>query len=384
MLASVAVPFLALLMTFSIFYCILCIYAARRFFRGLDDRPKPAQLPPVSILIPLCGVDFKALANYTSFCRQDYPRYQIVFGVQDPHDPSIMVVRQLMSLFPDHDLELVVSSASLGRNPKVSNLNNMLPRAKYEHLVITDSDIRVGADFLRKIIAELSEQGVGLVTCPYRAADAHGLPSRLEAMGITGEFMPGVFVAHLIEGITFALGATMATTSGALHTIGGFQVIGNYLADDYMLGNLIHKAGFEVRLSTYVVETISVHRGFAGMIRHQMRWARGTRICRPMSYAGYIVTHVIPIAALFVMAAGASASSMLVFSFAAAARITMVWYVGTHLLKDEILRRSLWLLPVRDMLSFFVWCLSFLGNTVEWRGKRFKIVENGKLEPENK
>lgn len=382
MLTSAVVPFLALLTTLSIIYCMLCIYAARRFFRHVAVRRKPARLPPVSILIPLCGVDFKALANYTSFCRQDYPQFQIVFGVQDPHDPSIIVVRQLMSLFPDNDLELVVSSASLGQNPKVSNLNNMLPRAKHECLVITDSDIRVGRDFLREIIAELSEQKVGLVTCPYRAAEVQGLPSQLESMGITGEFMPGVFVAHLIEGITFALGAAMATTRGTLQAIGGFQVISDYLADDYMLGNLIHKAGFQVRLSSCVIETMSTHRGFAGMIRHQMRWARGTRICRPMSYAGYVVTHALPLAILFVTAAGASPLSMLVFSVAAVARITMVWYVGTHLLRDAILRRSLWLLPVRDILSFFIWCSSFFGNTVEWRGKRFKIVKDGKLKPD--
>jgi ceramide glucosyltransferase len=185
----------------------------------------------------------------------------------------------------------------------------------------------------------------------------------------------------MLEGVSFALGAAMATTREKLRAIGGLEALADYLADDYMLGNLIHRAGFEVRLSPHVVQTMPVHSSFANMIRHQVRWARGTRMCRPLSYAGYVITHGTALGLLCMIAAKASLPSVVLFCLAMTARMMMAWRVGVQVLKDQVLARNLWLLPIRDMLSFGVWCASFFGRRVEWRGKSYRIVEDGKLEP---
>lgn len=372
---------LGILTAASAVYCLLCLVAAHRFMKGTGASPKLLSPPPVSILIPLCGVDFEALANYRTFCSQDYPRYQIVFGVQDPEDTSIPVVEELMTLFPQRDIDLVICSTALGQNPKVSNLHNMLAKAKHEYVVIADSDVRVGPDYLQTIMGELLEGGVGLVTCPYRAAEASGLPSRLEALGISSEFIPGVLVAHLLEGITFALGATMATNKETIEVIGGLPSVADHLADDYRLGNLIAQAGLEVRLSRYVVETMPAHTSFSGFLRHQLRWARGTRMCRPMSYIGYVVAHGIPLGLLWVLCAKASLLSVTALCCVAFARFAVAWNIGVRLLRDRTLLKFLWLLPLRDLLGFGVWCASFLGNRVEWRGKKYTVAGDGKLHP---
>ena len=184
-----------------------------------------------------------AYESYAALCCQDYADYQLVFGVCDPCDTAIPIVRQLMTNFPERDIALVVCADTFGTNPKVSNLHNMLRCVKYEQIVIVDSDIRVGRDYLRTIIPWLNDTRVGLVTCLYRAAQAPDLATRLEAIGITAEFAPGVLSAWLLEGMHFALGSTMATTKTVLKAIGGLQAIGDHLADDFMLGYLIAKAG---------------------------------------------------------------------------------------------------------------------------------------------
>lgn len=380
MLPSVITFILAALTTASIVYYLVCITAARRFFSHPLGEP-PKELPPVTILIPLCGVDFKALDNYTSLCLQDYPQFQIVFGVQDPADTSINVVRRLLEQFPGQDISLVISQETLGHNPKVSNLQNMLSEVKHEHILIMDSDVRVDPDFLRSIVADSGNGKAGLVTCPYRAAEAPNLPSILESIGITGDFIPGVFVANFLEGMSFALGAAMLTTRKTLRSIGGFAAFADHLADDYMLGNLIHRAGLEVRLSHYVVATMPVYSSLAAVVSHQVRWARGTRVCRPLSYVGVIITHGTSLGLLTMASSGFSSATIALFGLVLAAHLTMAWTVGVSMLEDSILARNLWLLPLRDLLGFSIWCASFFGNTVEWRGRRFNLVRGGRLEP---
>lgn len=371
---------LFLLTILAILYYAACIFAAKRFF----SKPQPERgcpLLPVTILIPLCGTDFEALENHASFCRQDYPTYQIVFGARDPEDPSIPVVRELMAEFPQRDIQLVIDSASIGRNPKVDNLQNMLSRAKHEWIVLADSDIRVGSDYLASIVAPLCDRRVGLVTCLYRAGKAPNTASKLEAVGITGEFAPGVLMAWLTEGVSFALGASVAMTKEKLRAIGGFKAVADYLADDYMLGSLMRKAGYEVLLSPYIVETLPPPASFTDMVKHQIRWSRGIRACRPMGHLGSLVTHGTALALLNTIAQGASISSLLLLASVLTIRCAMAWLVGVRLLGDGLLRQSLWLLPVRDILSFFVWCVSLFGKKVVWRDKVFTIVGNGKIVP---
>lgn len=364
----------------AIAYYVICLYAATKFF-SRSPVNRSSGLLPVTILIPLYGADFEAYDNYASFCRQDYPEYQIVFGVRDSRDPSIPIVRQLIADFPDRDIELVICADTMGKNPKVSNLQNMLAWAKHEQIVIVDSDIRVGEDYLRHIIPPLGDERVGLVTCLYRAAKAPNWASRLEAIGITAEFAPGVLVARQLEGMAFALGATMATTRRKLESIGGLHAIADYLSDDFMLGNLMSKAGYQVRLSRYVVQTVLAPVSFFSMMKHQIRWARGTRICRPMGYLGLILTYGTALALLNVILDRGSMLSLLLLSSTLAVRLTMGWRVGVRWLGDDILRKYIWLLPVRDILSFLIWCVSLVGKKVEWRGEIFEILEDGRVVP---
>jgi ceramide glucosyltransferase len=279
-------------------FYLLSLYAAARFF--LEKRPQPnVDYQPVSILVPLAGADFRAYDNYALLCRQNYPAaYQIVFGVREATDTAIPIVKKLIANFPDSDIELVINPEVIGTNLKISNLRNMLAKAKHEQLVIVDSDIRVQPDYLRRVLAPLAESQVGMVTCLYRAADPPDFAALLEAIGITGEFAAGVLTARLLEGIKFALGSTMVTTKKILQTIGGFEAVKDYLADDFMLGNLTARAGFEVRLSDCIVETAMSPIGFSGMMRHQLRWGRSTRISRPSGYLGLILTYGVALAVL--------------------------------------------------------------------------------------
>lgn len=359
-------------------YYLLSVIAGFRFF----SKPRATEfheLRPVSIMVPLHGADFKAYQNYALLCRQDYPEYQIVFGVRDSGDSSIPIVEKLIADFPERDITLVISDNVIGQNLKVSNLQNMLARVKHEQLVILDSDIRVTRDYLRNVLAPLADSRVGLVTCLYRAAEAPDVASKLEAVGITAEFAAGVLMARMLEGVKFALGSTMATTRTMLEAIGGFHALADYLADDFMLGNLIARDGYEVRLSHQVVETAMHPIGFSGMLRHQTRWARSTRISRPMGYLGLILTYGTALALLNVAVDGASKFSLMLLATTLVMRLTMGWTIGVHWLEDKILKKYFWLVPVRDLLSFLVWCLSWVGKRVEWRGRFFEVARDGKM-----
>jgi ceramide glucosyltransferase len=361
-------------------YHLLSILAVRHYFRTAPAIADGECLP-ATILVPLCGVDFDAYGNYVTFCHQEYPQFQIVFGVQDERDPATTVVRQLMADFPTCDIRLVVSANTLGENRKISNLHNMLAAARYDHIVIVDSDIRVDRSFLRSMVPHLNDPRVGLVTCFYRADQAHNWVSRLEAIEITAEFLPGVVVARAMEGMTFALGAAMATTTATLRDVGGFQAIADYLADDYMLGHLVHKAGYEVRLVPYVVETVLGPMGFVPMLIHQIRWARVKRVCRPGGYLGLIVTYGTAFALMAAIMAKGAPIPLTMLAIVVGTRFLVGWLVGYRSFGDEIVKRYLWLIPVRDLLSFLIWCVSLTGRSIEWRGKTFEIARDGKMIP---
>jgi ceramide glucosyltransferase len=366
----------------SIGYCAVAIFAANRFFaKKASSTGCRAECPPVSIMIPLCGADFRAYDCYAALCRQDYPVFQIVFGVQDPKDTSIAVIEKLRADFPETDIELVVDSGTIGVNPKVDNLHNMSGRARYETFVLVDSDIRVEPDYLSKIVSEFKDERVGLVTCLYRAGSAPNFPARIEAAGIVGGFAPGVLIANHFGGIRFAFGATIALTKEKLRSIGGFEAVADYLADDYMLGNLIAKAGYRVALSPCVVETMLRPMSFMAMAKHQVRWARGIKACQPTGHIGSVVTYGIVLAFFYLLLTGASLPGSLLFAAAFAARMAMGWYVGDHCLGDRISARSVFLTLARDFFNFVVWCLSIAGRRVEWREKVFVITEGGKMKP---
>ncbi len=362
----------------SILYYLAAMFASRSFF-ARKAVVEPGDLPPVSILIPLCGADFRAYENYASLCRQDYPHLQLVFGVRDPADSSVGLISKLKADFPMIEIDLAVNSRETGQNPKVSNLNNMLPLARHDLLVFLDSDIRAGRDFLRTSVAELIQTEAGVVTCLYRAGEAPGLAAKLEAVGITAEFAPGVFVAEMSAGISFAFGAAILIKKKTLEAIGGLEAIADFLADDYMIGNLASKAGYTVRLSRYVVETVLSRLDISGFIKHQVRWARGIRTCNRAGHTGSVITNGTVLAAFYLALSGFSATGWALFALVLALRLMMACSIGVGCLGDKLLKRYLPLVLIRDFFSFYFWCAAIFGNRVEWRGKTFKLSPGGKL-----
>jgi len=365
-------------------YYLICLWSAAVFLRerkaGEGARPtQPSSLPPISILKPLKGTDPDIYASFRSHCLQDYPEYEIIFGVSDPDDPAIASVQQLRREFPDRAIRLVLSPDQLGPNVKISNLEQMLPSARYQHLLVNDSDICVEKDYLRRVIAPLVDERVGMVTCLYRGVADPTLGSQLESLGISTDFCAAVLVASQLEGgLSFGLGSTLAFRRADLERIGGFRSIVDFLSDDYELGRRITTLGLRVLLSDLVVETHLPAYDLRGFLAHQLRWARGVRDSRTGGYIGLVSTYGLMWALLTVISSGAVAWSWAVLGATALLRLAVAIVVGKVVLEDRGLLRNLWLLPIRDLVAVGVWIVSFAGHTVTWRGDRF-ILKNGRL-----
>lgn len=317
--------------------------------------------------------------SFRSHCRQDYPAYEIIFGVSDHADPAIPLVGQLQAEFPHLRIRLMICEQNLGNNTKVSNLAQMLKEARYEHLIVNDSDIRVPANYLRSISMQLNDANVGLVTCLYRGMAAHTIGSRLESLGISTDFAPGVLAAWQLEsGLSFGLGSTLAFRKTDLAAVGGFEAIADYLADDYELGHRISALGRKIELSHTVVETFLPPYSFSEFLGHQLRWARTIRDSRPGGYFGLLFTFGLPWATLAVIAGRGATWAWVLFSIALAGRYGMAWVAGKRVLQDPHLTRSMWLLPLRDFLGILIWCASFAGHSISWRGDSFRL-DRGQL-----
>jgi ceramide glucosyltransferase len=361
-------------------YCVLCIWAAARYAsQAKRGSALIADLPPVSILKPLKGTDPEMYESFRSHCLQDYPEYEILFGVSDASDPAAELVEKLQREFPSRAIRLVRCEENLGANGKVSSLIQLAAAAKYDFILVNDSDIRVAPDYLRIVIAELQATDTGLVTCLYRGVPADTIASRLESLGISTDFVPGVLAARQIEGgLHFGLGSTLALRRKDLEAVGGFEAIADYLGDDYELGKRIADTGLKVELSNATVDTFLPAYSFSGFFSHQLRWARTIRASRPGGYAGLLVTYTLPWAILcFVLARGATWAWAL-FAGAALLRLSMVLVAGVSVLQDKDVQRSLWLLPIRDILAVIVWAGGLVGKKIVWRGEEF-YLDRGKL-----
>ena len=376
---SIVEKLLSLQCLSAVLFYIYAIYAAIAFFGR--ESPTLAFYPPVTILKPMCGVDRDAYENLASFCQQKYPIYQIIFSVRDPHDLSLAVVKQIINDFPQLDIQLVVSDRTLGTNLKVSNLANALTVAKYDILLLADSDIRVGTDYLERVIQPLDDKSVGVVTCLYRSL-AQGWVATLEAIGTATDFHAGVLVSHKLEGIKFALGSTIVLRKEVLEAIGGFEAIADYLADDFQLGYLPTQAGYKVVLSDYVVEHVLAPTTPADAIKHQIRWARCIRVSRPWGYLGLIFSYGTVSSILFLIATGGSTTGWTILVITWIMRLAMGWVVGVKSLHDPSSQKFFWLIPIRDIIGFVIWCYGWLGKTIEWRGRRLRLTNDGKLENE--
>ena len=353
------------------------VFAALRFARRRITLPTTR--PPISVLKPLYGEEPGLYENLLSFVDQDYPAMQVVFGVRNPDDGALPVVRRLIAARPDADIALVIDSRVSGRNLKIANLANMLPKARHDLLVFADSDMRVGRDYLAAVTAPLHDASTGAVTCLYRGAPAKGMPggglwSRLGAMHINYGFLPSALLGETLGTGNGCFGATIALRRDVLDRIGGLAVVRDELADDHRIGAAVREAGFTVALSPYLVETSVAENSLKELWQHELRWARTVRLVAPVGFAGSVFTHALAITGLGALLCGFSLTSLGFLAMSCALR----WASAITIARVLCLSLSgLWLLPLRDLLSFAVFIGSFFGRNVSWRDQLFHVEPSG-------
>ena len=374
-------------------YMLVALWSARDFAHhcrriALAERDGPRFEADVTILKPVKGVDARMYAGLASHCRQQYAgNFEIVFGVSSMEDPAVGEIERLRAEFPECAIRLVECPERLGTSGKVSNLVQMLREARYEHVIINDSDIRVSRHYLARVIAGfgagaedpgagIEDPRVGMVTAPYfgKTAEVSTVWARLEALGISTDFLPGVLTARMLEGgVKFGLGSTLAVSRTALAAAGGLELLVDFLADDYEIGARIAKAGYRIELCGEVVETTVAAYGFRGFCDHQLRWARSMRDSRRWGYLGVGITYCIPWAVLNCVASGFELWSFTLLSLVLLARVSVAMSVGVGVLRDGQVLRDIWLLPLRDFCGLWFWAWSFASDTVVWRGERFRL-----------
>jgi ceramide glucosyltransferase len=374
--------FLVLLTLAGLAYLLLALWGARDFNHYWRRREAGAFAPDVSILKPVKGVDSRMYAGLVSHCRQVYAgRFELVFGVGSLDDPAVAEIERLKVEFPECAIRLVECRERLGTSGKVSNLVQMLREARHEHVLVNDSDIAVSSQYLTRVMSCFADARVGMVTAPYigRTAEGRTVWSRLEALGISTDFFPGVLTARKLEGgIRFGLGSTLAMSRVALAKAGGLEPLVESLADDYEMGARIAAAGYRVELCAEVVETSVPDYGFSGFWDHQIRWARTVRDSRKLGYLGLGITYALPWALMACVASGFELWSFTLLSVVLLARVAVALAVGVGVLRDEQVLRDLWLLPLRDFFGLLFWAWSFADDTIVWRGERFRL-KDGRL-----
>jgi ceramide glucosyltransferase len=360
----------------SLVYCAMAITAALRFREVRPPELKGAQ--PISVLKPLAGVDDGLDQNLRSFFEQKYGDFEILFAVRSGKDPAVALVEKLRAEYPAVRSQLIITGEPPYPNAKVYSLDRMLAEARYPLVVMADSDVRVTDSMLATIASEFQDPRVGLATCPYRAVPGHSFWNVLEAIGLNTEFLAGVLVARMLDGMRFALGPTIAARKSTLQRIGGFDAVKDFLAEDFVMGKLAAARGDVVILSSYVIEHRIGAQGFAANMKHRLRWNRSTRRSRPLGYAGQLFTHPLPLALLLWAAQPAWWPAL---AAAAALRGLSAWATAGLVLRDPLTLRYWWLLPLQDIASFLAWLGGFFGNTILWRGRRYYLLPDGRFQP---
>jgi ceramide glucosyltransferase len=339
----------------------------------------PLRLPPVTVLKPLCGAEPGLYENLRSFCQQDYPEFQIVFGVRDLADPALVVVERLVAEFPSLQIDVVVNPQQHGNNRKISSLINMLARARHDVLAMADSDASVGPGYLTTVTAPLLDPSVGLVTCIYRGVPTQGIWSRLGAMYVNEWYMPSVLLARLFGHQGYVSGQTLCLRRDTLQAIGGLRTIANHLADDYRLGELVRGLGLRIILSPYVPKAEHHEPNLDLLTRHELRWMRTIRVLRPRSFNLIFFSFSLPLAIFgIVLATTATAFSTAEWALFWTTVIARLVLHFVHRLRgDRPLLTDFWLLPLRDLMICWVWCRSFFTSRVTWRGNVFDVGADG-------
>ena len=367
-------------------YYLLCLYCVIGYFRSLRKIPQARSsfMPAASIVKPVRGLDFEAYENFASFCQLDYPEYEVVFAVSDPRDPVIPIIEKLRADFPSCSMRLITNVPRMGTNDKVNNLCQLVRTAKYDFLVMSDSDVRVEPDYLKQALAPFADPEVGAVTAFYKSLSAGSVASNLDALGMYMDSAPAALVAKKIEGrLGFAFGWTMATSKKHLAEIGGWEAIANHHSEDFELGKRVALCGYQVVLMAKPVCMVFPRETFAEYFHRELRWSIALKSARPSGYWGLLFTHGLPWA-LVGTAVGLSIGSIpIAISYLLAylmLRVILTWLTGRWGLGDRQLSKILWLVPVRDAISFFVWVTGFFSEKVIWRGLEYRL-HDGQLIP---
>ncbi len=340
--------------------------------------PTPSAMPPVSILKPLCGLEPLLYENLRSFCEQNYPCFEIIFGVQSADDPAWAIAQRLQSEFQRLGIRIVVQQENACVNRKIGNLASMEQHASHEYLVLSDSSTAVGPDYLLRLAGGFEEEGIGAITCLYRARPENSFWSRMAALYMNASFTPSIMTGWMLGMRDFGFGATLALRKSVLDAIGGFAVLGDHLADDYMLARLLRRRGLKTVLSPYMVDTVVHEPSLSSLWRHEMRWVRAVRILQPVGHAFSIVTHALPLTLIaFLLARTAPFAWSMPCAALLLRAATPVCITG---LRDLPLQANTLLLPLRDAISFAVWLGSYFGRHVHWRGRAFRLCRNGHLQ----
>jgi ceramide glucosyltransferase len=377
-LAALRLIVLALAMGPLVFY-LLCLYCIIDYFRSVrrlsprDDSFAPA----ASILKPVRGVDRDAYENFASFCRLDYPEYELIFAAADPGDPAVSIIEKLQRDFPERAIRIVIATEWFGENKKVNNLAAAARAAKHDLLVMADTDVRIEPDYLKEVAAPFTDPRVGAVTAFYRCLGGGTLAAALDMLGMCADSLPDALVARKLEGkMQFAFGWTMATTKKVLAEIGGWEAMANHHSDDFELGNRIAKAGHRVEFMRKPVWMVFPEERAAEFLRHEMRWAIGLRNVRPRGYLAMIFTHGFPLAVAAAVVAASAGWWCLSASYLAgylALRLSVAWTAGAWGLGDTGIAPKLWLLPLRDAISAAVWFAGFFSDKIRWRGLEYRV-----------
>jgi ceramide glucosyltransferase len=363
---------LLMLLAGSLAYCLLAIIAAARF--RVSGAALLPGYPPVSVLRPLSGAADNTEPNLRSVFMQRYPQFEVLLSVHEESDPAAAIARRVMAEFPAIPSRLIVAGVSPLPNAKVWSLRALLPFARHENVVMTDSDIRWEPNCLRIVISELSAPDVGLVTCPYRAAGGPSMWSVIEAMGLNTDFLAGMLTQRMLNGMDFAIGCTIATRRAELDAIGGLEYLQKFLAEDFVMGNRVAQNGGKVVLSRSVIEHHIGNDSFLNNWKHRLRWARSTRRSRRMGYLGEIFTKPLALALLlWIVSPGAWGFVLIALFF----RGAVAWVTAVEILNDPLIQRYWWLLPLEDVSSFVTWVLGFFGKTITWRGRKLEVMRDG-------
>ncbi len=339
-------------------------------------------LPPVSVLKPIHGLEPGLRDNLETFFRQDYPDYEILFAAAENDDPALAVIAELCGQYPQVNVTTLVTGHPPWPNPPAYAFYRMEEISRHPLLITSDSDVSVSSDYLRKLVAPLLDQSIGMVTCVYRGRSLGGFWSDLDAIGMSVEMTAGVVVANMLEGMKFGLGPTIAVRKDALSKIGGYAATGNYFSNDFIIGNLIEKSGYRIVLSDHVIEHVVPPMTFRRMWDREVRWAKGTRYSRPWGHLGTGLVFAMPYGILGFAAAtllGFPKLGELLLGVAILNRLSESWAIGWKVVADPQARKAAWLYPVRDLLGFAVWCASYLSRRTVWRDNRYQLVEGGKI-----